>query len=150
MGSAIWLLAQHPDQYELLRNDLSLATGALNETLRLETPIRGFARHTARATTFAGVDLPAGARVLVLYASANRDERKWDQPEVFDITRRNADHLGFGLGSHSCAGQGLARIEVTSVLASLARHALSLQLCSAERSINNVIRSFSSIVVTTS
>ena len=121
LASALALFARHPDQWERLRSDPSLVRGAFNEVVRLETPLRGFTRVAARAAEIGDVPVPARARVWVLFASANRDERKWDRPDDFDITRRNSDHLGLGHGVHSCAGQGLARLEVGAVLTRLAR-----------------------------
>ena len=63
-----------------------------------------------------GVDIPAGSRVLVSFASANRDERRWDEPDRFDITRESAGQLAFGHGEHACVGMGLARLEGAAVL----------------------------------
>ena len=94
-----------------------------------------------------GVTIGAGQKVLVLYAAANRDERKWQDPDSFDVTRRVGDHVGFGYGVHGCAGQGLARIEAHAVLGSLARHVSSFELLGTDRVLNNVIRAFSSVRV---
>lgn len=65
--------------------------------------------------------LEAGSRALMVYASANRDERKWPDPERFDVTRRPSEHLAFGHGTHMCAGMHLAKLELTVMLTSLAR-----------------------------
>lgn len=67
----------------------------------------------------AGTELPAGSRVLVLYASANRDALEWANPDTFDIRREAARQLGFGHGTHGCAGQGLARLETQAILREL-------------------------------
>ncbi len=150
VASAIWLFATHPDQWDKIKASPELIPNALNEVLRLETPIRGFCRHVTRPTTFHDVTLTKGDPVLVLYASANRDERKWTNPDDFDVTRRCADHVGFGYGIHSCAGQGLARIEAHAVLAALAKRVGRLTLDSSARGINNVIRAFASVRVSVS
>ena len=63
-----------------------------------------------------GTGIAAGSRVLVIYASANRDEHEWDQPDSFDIRRDATRQMGFGYGSHACAGQGLARMETQAML----------------------------------
>ncbi len=147
VGSAIWLFASHPDQWDKVRQNPSLIPNAFNEVLRVETPIRGFCRHTTRPTNVDGVDVGAGERVLVLYASANRDERKWEKADVFDVARPSGDHVGFGYGVRGCPGQGLARIEAHAVLAGLAGRVGRFELKGAERSINNVIRAFSSVTV---
>src|SRR5262249_19621129 len=120
ISSAVWLLAQNPDQWEVLRGDRSLVANAFNEALRLEAPSRSFTRVTTRETRLGDVELPEGARVVILYASANRDETHFHDADRFDVTRPNAsDHLGFGFGTHSCAGQGLARMEAHSLLNAL-------------------------------
>jgi cytochrome P450 len=150
VGSAIWLFATHPGQWDAIRANPGLIPNAFNEVLRLETPIRGFCRHVSRPTAYHDVMLDEGDPVLVLYASANRDERKWANPDDFDITRRCADHVGFGYGIHSCAGQGLARIEAHAVLAALAKRVERIELDTSSRGVNNVIRAFASVRVTVS
>jgi cytochrome P450 len=150
LGSAIWLFATNPDQWAKVRADPALIPNAFNEVLRLETPIRGFCRHVAHDAVFEGVPLRKGDRVLVLYASANRDERKWIRPDEFDVTRRCADHVGLGFGVHGCAGQGLARIEGHAILSALATRVQTIEVESAERAVNNVIRAFSSLHVSVS
>ncbi|MGO2110952.1 MAG: cytochrome P450 [Pseudoclavibacter sp.] len=147
VSSAICLFAQHPDQWDLIRENPKLIPNAFNEAVRLETPIRGFCRHTTRATSVGDVPIDAGSKVLVLFAAANRDERKWQDPDTFDITRRAGDHVGFGYGVHGCAGQGLARIEAHSVLESLAKRVSAFELVKTDRTLNNVIRAFSSVKV---
>ena len=119
ISSALYLFATNPEQWQLLKGDPSLIPNAINEVVRYESPLRAFTRKTARASVMADFPLPAGARVLVLYASANRDEREWDAPDVFDIRNDAGRHVGFGSGAHACAGQGLARLETTAMLKAL-------------------------------
>lgn len=119
IASALMLLAEHPDQWAALKADPSLIPNTVNEVVRLESPLRAFARYVEHDTEIGGVAVPAGSRVAVFYASANRDERAWDAPTSFDITRDAAAQLGFGQGSHGCAGQGLARLETQSILRSV-------------------------------
>ncbi len=88
--------------------------------------------------------------MLVLFASANRDERRWDRPDEFDITRESAGHLGFGHGIHACAGMGLARLEGHAVLSALAARVARFELGPPVRKLNNLIRSFGSLPVTVS
>jgi cytochrome P450 len=71
----------------LLRQDLSMMPGAINEVLRLESPVQIFSRYVMRDVEVDGVTLPQGSRAMVMYGSANRDERKWSEPERFDIRR---------------------------------------------------------------
>jgi cytochrome P450 len=103
----------------LLRRDPSLIPNATNEAVRLGSPIRSLTRTVVRDYELGGVLLPAGARVMVVYASANRDERKFADPHQFDVTRVRADHVGFGYGIHACAGMHLARLEMNSLLSAL-------------------------------
>ena len=84
IGHLIWLLGRHPDQWRILQQDPTMIPPAFEEGLRLETPVQIFARGVRRDFTAEGVTVPAGARVLLLYGSANRDERRWDHPTVFE------------------------------------------------------------------
>ncbi|MFB8003085.1 cytochrome P450 [Nocardia sp. NPDC056000] len=145
LSTAIWLFARHPEQWDLVRADPARIPMAFNEAIRYETPVRQFGRRVAHDTEIAGVPIAAGAQVLVMFASANRDERKWDRPDTFDITRNPVDHLGFGYGAHGCAGQGLARIETHSVLAALARHVTRFEVGGERRAVNNVMRGFDTL-----
>ncbi len=142
------LLARHPDQYALLRSDPSLIPHAINEAIRLESPIRGFTRVSTRDHPFGDVVLPAGARTVVLYASANRDERKWTDPERFDITRKPSDHLGFGYGAHSCIGMHLARLEIQSLCAAVVRRVRRIEVRRVEPKLNNILRGFGAVDMT--
>ncbi|WP_422747108.1 cytochrome P450 [Mycobacterium sp. WMMD1722] len=119
ISSAIHLFATHPEQWALLKDDPSLIPNAINEVVRFASPLRAFTRKSVRPSSVSDVTLPAGARVLVLYASANRDELAWEAPDVFDIRNDAGRHVGFGSGAHACAGQGLARIETTAMLKAL-------------------------------
>ncbi|MGV9710889.1 cytochrome P450 [Gordonia sp. NPDC003424] len=116
LSSALALFAEHTDQWDALRANPSLVGGALNEVIRLESPIRGFTRYVGADTELSGVRIAEGSRVLALFASANRDERRWEDSDRFDISRDNTEHLAFGHGVHGCAGQGMARLEVVAVL----------------------------------
>jgi len=144
-GNILWLLARHPDQWERLRADPDLIPAAINEGLRLESPIRGFTRRLNAARRLGDTDLPEGARVLVLYASANRDERRWDDPERFDITRKATEQLGFGHGIHACAGMHLARLEIGAILAALVRRVRRIEVGDPVPTCNNVLRGFESL-----
>lgn len=147
IASGVWLFARYPEQWDRLRHEPSLVPRAFNEILRLETPIQNFSRVTTRDVDAGdGTLIPAGARVILSYASANRDERHFEEPERFDIRRARADHLAFGGGNHGCAGQGLARLEAHAVLRALAARASRLELTSApERQLNNITRGFAHI-----
>lgn len=142
--------ARHPDQWARLRaGGAQAVAGAFNEIVRIEAPIQHFSRVATRDVDLGeGVVVPAGARVLVSYGSANRDERHFAEPDRFDISRRPADHVGFGVGVHACAGQGLARLEGHAVFAALARRIERFELVEApELALNNVNRSYRRIAM---
>ena len=128
LSAAVWLFARYPDQWELVRADHSLVPSAFNEVLRLEPPVQRFTRLAASPVELDGVTLPEGARVAVLFGSANRDERHYEAPDRFDVTRNPVDHLSFGRGIHHCVGAGLARLEGHAVITALAAHVERFEL----------------------
>ncbi len=147
-GQAIKFFADAPEQWALVRARPELIPNAVEEVVRLATPIRAFTRFVAEDSVIAGVSIPQGARVMVMYASANRDERKFAEPERFDVTRDVHDHLGFGSGVHMCMGMHLARLEIVSLLQSLARRVKTIALAGAPVvAMNNTIRAFASLPV---
>jgi cytochrome P450 len=120
LGAAIYCLARFPDQFARLRADPSLARAAFEEAVRFETPVQTFFRTTSREVEIGRVRLREGEKVLMFLGAANRDPRHWERPEVYDIGRRAAGHVGFGSGVHQCVGQLLARLEGESLLTALA------------------------------
>lgn len=104
------VLGEHPDQRRRLAEDPSLIPGAIDEILRYESPVQNIARYVAKDVDFHGQTVPAGSALLLMAGSANRDERKFDDPDRFDI-HRNPNHLSFGRGTHFCLGASLARLE---------------------------------------
>ncbi len=116
LGNALFWLEAFPDQRALLRADPTLIPGAVEETLRFDTSTQALARVLTRDVELHGTTLPAGRKGLLLFGSANRDERRWDDPDRFDITRNPAGHLAFGHGLHHCLGAPLARLETRVAL----------------------------------
>ncbi|TDB91936.1 cytochrome P450 [Actinomadura sp. KC216] len=145
LAAAIWLFARHPEQWDLVRADPALVGAAFNEAVRLETPVRQFGRRAVTGVEIAGVPIPAGSQVLVMFASANRDERKWERPTEFDVRRNPVDHVGFGYGAHGCAGQGLARLEAHAVLTELAGRVRRFEVSGERRTVNNLMRAFDTL-----
>lgn len=140
ISSALYLFSQHPEQWQAVRADPTLIPGAVNEVVRFESPLRAFSRKATRDVDIGGVPIPRGSRLLVIYASANRDAAEWDRPDSFDITRDAARQLGFGSGVHGCAGQGLARLETRSMLQALARRVERIELTGEPKwAVNNII-----------
>lgn len=140
ISSALYLFSQNPTQWQAVRSDPGLIPQAVNEVVRIEPPLRAFSRTAARDAHIGGVKIPGGSRVLVLFASANRDPAEWDQPESFDITRDAARQLGFGWGVHGRAGRSLARLETTSMLRALADRVERIELVGTPKwAVNNII-----------
>ena len=108
IATAIDALIRNPSQWELLRRDPALLPDAIEEFIRWTTPILNMCRVSSRDARVAGVDIPAGSQVLLMYGSANRDEAVFENPEVFDVTRRSGGHIAFGLGTHFSLGAALA------------------------------------------
>jgi cytochrome P450 len=111
LGIALWALLQHPEALAELRAHPQLLDGAVEEALRWHSPVGTQTRQVTERTEVAGVTLEPGTVIAAVLASANQDERHWQQPERFDIHRTGA-HAAFGLGAHHCAGASLARHEV--------------------------------------
>ena len=112
ISGGMYELLRHPDQYRMLSEDRSLLPVAVEEMLRWVSPIKNMARQMTRDVEFQGETLRKGQKLLLLYPSANRDERIFEGPDRFDITRTPNDHMAFGFGSHFCLGNRLARMEL--------------------------------------
>jgi 4-methoxybenzoate monooxygenase (O-demethylating) len=149
IGNAVYLLATEREQWELLRANPSLARSAFEEAIRFETPVQQFFRTASRDTEIAGVEVAKDDRVMVSFGAANRDPRRWEDPERFDIRRRASGHLAFGLGIHGCVGKPVARIEGEALLGALARRVGRIELDGEpQRHLNNTVRSFASLPTT--
>jgi cytochrome P450 family 130 len=111
IGNGAELLARHPRQRDNLVSDPALIPAAVEEMVRIEAPTQALPRTATRDVTLHGVTVPAGSRVMLLWGSANLDEREFPDPDRFDIHRAAPRHLGFGHGIHFCLGAPLARLE---------------------------------------
>jgi len=111
----------HPDQWDALRKDPSLSGAAVEEALRYDGPVKALLRMPDHDTQIAGTNIPAGARVMPLFSSANRDETTFPNADAFDITRGAENHIAFGYGVHHCLGAPLARLETRILLETLAQ-----------------------------
>ena len=121
LGNILHTFAREPDVWDGLRSSPELIGGAIEESLRHDSPIQGFFRTVTSPYSVQGVEIPVGDRVLLLYGAANRDPRHFEDPDAFRIDRNPSDHLGFGSGIHLCLGAHLARLEASAVLHELAR-----------------------------
>ena len=118
IGSAVVLFSRHRDQWRQLLDDRSKIPAAVEEVLRFEGPVQYDCRYTLKPVHLRGMTIPAGKAVMLLGASANRDERAFTNADTFDINRDRgeAQNLGFGYGIHSCLGAALARLETAIAL----------------------------------
>ena len=146
LGNALYCLARYPEQWTILRNNPNLIRGAFEEVLRFEAPVQTFFRTTARSVDVGDVRLGDGEKVLLFLAAANRDPRRWDRPDTFDVSRRAAGHMTFGTGIHGCVGQAIARLETEAILTALASRVVSFELTGEpQRRLNNTLRGFDTL-----
>ncbi|MBR0794477.1 cytochrome P450 [Bradyrhizobium jicamae] len=148
IGAAVYCLARFPEQFQKLRDDPTLARNAFEEAVRFESPVQTFFRTTSRDVELSGAQIPEGEKVLMFLAAANRDPRRWDKPDTYDITRRTSGHVGYGSGIHMCVGQLVARLEGEVMLAALARRVAKIEITGEpKRRFNNTLRGLDSLPV---
>ena len=146
LSAALDCLARHPDQFAQLRANPALARNAFEEAVRIETPVQTFFRTTTRDVPIGPHTVPGGEKMLMFLGSANRDPRRWDRPDDYDITRSTVGHVGYGAGVHACVGMLLARMEGECVLSALARKVSAIEPAGpAVRRHNNTLRALSSL-----
>ena len=147
-GFIPWYFAEYPDQWDLIRDDPSLIPNAVEEIVRLVSPIRAFSRHVAEDTELSGIRLRGGARIMVVYGAANRDERFWTDPDHFDVTRETRKHVGFGHGKHLCMGLHLARREMVNLIEAMRTRVARWHIDGEPvMSLNNTIHAFAHLPV---
>jgi len=143
LGNALYCLARYPEQWQALRENPALIRGAFEEVLRFEAPVQSFFRTTTRPVEVSGIRLGEGEKVMLLFAAANRDPRRWDRPDAFDVKRRATGHMTFGTGIHGCVGQAVARLETEAILGALVRRAARIEMTAEPtRRLNNTLRGF--------
>ncbi|HMA74609.1 MAG TPA: cytochrome P450 [Xanthobacteraceae bacterium] len=148
IGNALYAFASNPAQWQALRENPALARPGFDEVLRWESPVQTFFRTTTKPVNIGDVAIPADAKILLFLASANRDPRKWNDPEHFDITRRTTGHVAFGAGIHLCVGQMLARLEAEMIITALASRAARIDIIGEpRRKLNNSLRQFASLPI---
>jgi cytochrome P450 len=149
IGAAVYCLARFPDQFARLRSDPTLARNAFEEAVRFESPVQTFFRTTTRDVEIGGARIGEGEKILMFLAAANRDPRRWDNPDHYDVTRRTSGHVGYGSGIHMCVGQLVARLEGEAVLAALAKRVSTIEITGPlQRRFNNTLRGLESLPVT--
>jgi cytochrome P450 len=134
IASGVLLLCEHPQVQNLIRADPEKHMRKfIEEVLRIESPVQGIYRRATRDVTLDGVNIPAGAMVLARFGSANRDPRKYPNPEKFDIERtKPALHFAFGQGIHACIGSPLARRELHWAFTALLERCENIRLRKGE------------------
>jgi cytochrome P450 len=149
VGNLVNILAGRPDLWAALRADRSLVGPAIEETLRYDSPVQLLGRAATRDVEIHGVTIPAGARVLVGFASANRDPEEFAGPDIFRLDRNLSRHVAFGHGIHYCLGAPLARTEAEIVLNALLNRFATIEPAGAgSRTKSSVIRGFEHLPVT--
>jgi cytochrome P450 len=146
IGNALFSLAHHPDEYAKLHADPGLARPAFEEALRWESTAQTFFRTAARDCQIAGLPVPENTKVLCMLAAANRDPRKWPEPDRYNIERRPSGHVALGSGIHGCVGQAVARLEGEVVLAALAKRVKRIEIIGNHtRRLNNTLRALDTL-----
>jgi cytochrome P450 len=112
ISNGLWLLFKNPDAYHKLKNDPTKIKGWVEEVLRIESPTQGLYRHAVKDSEVGGVQIPKGSVINIRYGAGNRDAKRFPDPELPDLERKNAGrHMAFGIGEHVCPGATLSRLE---------------------------------------
>jgi cytochrome P450 len=148
-STGLHLFAQHPDQWDAVRaNPAMLGRTAIVEIVRMATPIQYFTRYVTTDVDVEGVTIPGGSRVVLMYASANRDERQFPEPDVFNVERRAAEQVAWGGGKHTCIGKALARMEMIALFELLAEHIERFEAGDYAYNVNNIVRGLEHLELT--
>jgi cytochrome P450 len=148
IGHLLLCLARDPDQYALVRENTSLTRKAFDETVRHLSPLQHLFRTSINESSLGGATIRADTKMMISIAAANRDPRKWREPDQFDITRNAIDHLAFGRGVHICAGMNVAKLEAECLLTSFTKRVKAIELCGAPTyTLNNTTRRLETLPV---
>lgn len=146
LGYTHYCFAKHPAQYSQVRKNPTLAIRAFEEAVRLLSPLQTLLRTTTTDTEIGGLPVRADHKIVVSIAAANRDPRKFENPDVFDVHRNVTGHVGFGRGVHTCVGMHVAKLEAENLLQAFAERVSSLKLLGeASFKRNNTVRSLSAL-----
>ncbi len=148
LGAVLYAFATHPAQWARLRENPRLARVAFDEAVRWESPVQTFFRTATTDVAITDAVVPAGRKILMFLAAANRDPRHWADPDAFDLSRDPSGHVGFGMGIHQCVGQHVARLEAEALLTALARRVSTIELAGpTRRHHNNTLRAWDSLPI---
>ncbi|MGA8353922.1 MAG: cytochrome P450 [Solirubrobacteraceae bacterium] len=151
VGNTLFLLAERHDIQAMLRRRSADIQAVVEESLRMESPVQYLARHTTQPAEIHGIEIPAHADVVLIWGSANRDERHFDHPDVFDLQRQKQRNLTFGEGIHFCLGAPLARLEARIAVPAFLDAFTSYEIGTAtERFFNHTVRGFARLPATVS
>jgi 4-methoxybenzoate monooxygenase (O-demethylating) len=128
MANAIQAFALYPGEYQKIRRDPTLVRTAFDESLRWDSPSRMAGRITTREVDIGGYAVPAGQRVGLMFAAANRDPRAWSDPDRYDLGRDLKKQVGWGYGVHACVGRVLAQLEASALLTELVRRVARIEI----------------------
>ena len=141
MATTCQVIGQFPSEWNRAVADQELRASFLEEMLRFDAPVQAFFRTTTKPVTVSGTELAADEKVMLLFGSANRDPRKWTDPDAVQVDRRPTDHLAFGNGVHHCLGAALARVEGNVFVRHLAERVGDIRvLAPPVRSANPLLR----------
>ncbi|GAA1891177.1 cytochrome P450 [Paeniglutamicibacter psychrophenolicus] len=142
----LYALATNPDQWAALKANPGLARVAFDESLRWISPVQHLFRKAAQDVEIGGTLIKAGTRVMLSFAAANRDPRRWENPDKFDLSRDPSGHLAFGMGVHQCVGQHAARLQAACLLEKLVPLVESIELAApVEYHHNNALRGWGAV-----
>ncbi|MGM1062222.1 cytochrome P450 [Saccharothrix sp. Mg75] len=148
LAAVLHAFATHPEQWRRLRAEPHLTRVAFDEAVRWGSPVQTFFRTATRDVEVAGTVVPEGGKILLSLGAANRDPRRWADPDAFDLSRDPSGHVGFGTGLHQCVGQHVARLEAEALLTALAARVERLEVAGpTRRHHNNTLRAWDSLPV---
>ncbi len=146
VGNALWSFATNPAEWAKVKANQGIVKQAFEEVLRYESPFQTFFRTTTKDVELAGVKIPGNEKVMLNIGSANRDPRKWERPDVFDVSRDVRGHVGLGYGIHACIGQMISRLENEVLLTELARRKVDFEVTGpTEYKVHNTLRGFTKL-----
>lgn len=148
LGAALHAFAANPEQWAILRQRPELLKTSLDEVLRWDSVVQCFFRTTSRIVDVEGEEVPPESKIMLFFAAANRDPKRWTDADRFDITRRDPGHVGFGAGIHACVGQMVARLELEVVFEVLLDHVEAIELTGPiNRRLNNSIHPIATLPI---
>jgi cytochrome P450 len=148
IGNAVYAFLQNPAEWQRLKAEPALARTAFDEIIRWEAPVQTFFRTAARDIEIGGAVIPKDHKVLLFLAAANRDPRRFDEPDRLDLARKTLGHVAFGNGIHVCVGMMIARLEAELLFTAFAKRVERFEPAGEPvRRRNNTLRAFASLPV---